>query len=306
LQKKLKNKKIVVLGGAGFIGSHLIDYLIKNTQFDIVSIGRGKLPIFSDRLTEYCLDITLENLITTKINELDIISFINCAGGGNVQESHQQPHKDFYDTTACTADVLEYIRFNNLSSAYIQLSSAAVYGNCFEFPISVDTPLKPISAYGYNNLMAENLVSFYSKVYGVKTAILRIFSVYGNGLKKQILWDACLKMHQGNNSFFGTGQEVRDFINIDDLVGTIFNVIQFASDTSPVFNCGSGKGTKICDFLIYVQKHFDNLPKLKFSGEVKVGDPIGYIADISKSPIEQTISIDDGISSYVNWFKKEL
>jgi UDP-glucose 4-epimerase len=306
LEIKLKNKTIVVLGGAGFIGSNLINYLIENTEFNVVSIGRGNLPLSSDRLTEYYFNITLDNLNTTKINELDVLAFINCAGGGNVQESHQQPHKDFYKTTACTADILEYIRVNNLPSKYIQLSSAAVYGNCFEFPISVDTPLKPMSAYGYNNLMAENLVSFYSKVYGVKAAVLRIFSVYGNGLKKQILWDACLKMQQGNNSFFGTGQEVRDFINIDDLVGTIFNSIQFASDNAPVFNCGSGKGTKISELLGYVQEHFDNLPKLKFSGEVKVGDPIGYIADISKSPIEQTIKINDGIANYVNWFKKEI
>jgi UDP-glucose 4-epimerase len=187
LEIKLKNKTIVVLGGAGFIGSNLIKYLIENTGFDVVSIGRGSLYLSSDRLTEYCLDITLDNLNTTEINELDALAFINCAGGGSVQESHQQPHKDFYKTTACTADILEYIRVNNLSSKYIQLSSAAVYGNCFEFPISVDTPLKPISAYGYNNLMAENLVSFYSKVYGVKAVVLRIFSVYGNVLKKQII-----------------------------------------------------------------------------------------------------------------------
>lgn len=301
----MKNKTIVVLGGAGFIGSNLISYLIENTEFDVVSIGRGNLHLTSDRLTEYCLDISLDNLFTTRINDLDILAFINCAGGGNVQESHQHPHKDFYKTTACTADILEYLRVNKLPSKYIQLSSAAVYGNCFEFPISVNAPLDPMSAYGFNNLMAENLVSFYSKVYGVRTVVLRVFSVYGNGLKKQILWDACLKMDQGRNSFFGTGQEVRDFIHIDDLVSTIFNSIQFASDNAPVFNCGSGKGTKISELLSYVQEHFDILPKVKFSGEVKVGDPLGYIADISKTPIEQTIKIKDGITSYVNWFKKE-
>ena len=78
----MKIKTIVVLGGAGFIGSNLINYLIENTDFDVVSISRGNLHLSSDRLTEYCLDITLDNLFTTKINELDILAFINCAGGG--------------------------------------------------------------------------------------------------------------------------------------------------------------------------------------------------------------------------------
>lgn len=302
----MKNKTIVVLGGAGFIGGHLISYLLNSTQVNVISIGRGAVNIDHKRLKHYTVNISFDSICKLDINTLDVLAFINCAGGGSVQESHQAPLLDFYKTTCSTAEVLEYIRINTPNSKYVQLSTAAVYGNCFTFPIKVDSPLNPISSYGYNNLMAENLVQFYSTIYGVKATILRVFSVYGEGLRKQILWDACTKINKGDTSFFGTGQEVRDFINVHDLVATIFNSIQLASDIVPIYNCGSGEGKTINNLLKLVASHFDNAPEVKFTGEAKIGDPLGYVADISNSPAQVSVSIDNGIDSYVNWFKMGL
>ncbi len=305
LKKILNNKIIVILGGAGFIGSHLIDYLIKQTEYLVISIGRGDLGVFNDRVTHYNESISKGSLERFIPANFSVLAIVNCAGGGNVQASHYDPLGDFYKTTCCTAEVLDYIRCNNQATKFIQLSSAAVYGNCFKLPIDTFAALKPISAYGYNNLLAEKLVDFYADVYGVSASVVRIFSVYGPGLKKQILWDACEKMKKGDSSFFGTGQEIRDFINIHDLVAVLYNAIQLASNAVPVFNCGSGIGISIKELLTKVKSYFPNVKQLHFSGEPKIGDPLGYIADITCSPVRPSVSIDDGVEDYINWYKRE-
>tara|TARA_R110002033_G_scaffold96537_1_gene145415 strand:- start:6306 stop:7214 length:909 start_codon:yes stop_codon:yes gene_type:complete len=301
----LNTKTILILGGAGFIGSHLIDYILKYTQLNVISIGRGDVRQSDNRLVHFNSIISKDILYSKINNEVNILAIINCAGGGNVQSSHDEPLKDFYKTTCCTAEVLEYIRCCKPLAKFIQLSSAAVYGNCFKLPISINSDLKPISAYGYNNFLAENLVNFYASIYGISASIIRVFSVYGPGLKKQILWDACEKMKHGEASFFGTGQEVRDFVSVYDLVSMLYSLIQLSNSSVPIYNCGSGVGITIQELLTKLVPHFSDLDKLHFSGEPKIGDPIGYIADISLSPIKNSISIDDGIDEYVNWFKSE-
>lgn len=296
---------IIILGGAGFIGGHLIDYILKHTDLNVISFGRGELEKSSNRLVHFNSIISKDILYENISNNTSISAVINCAGGGNVQLSHNEPLQDFYKTTCCTAEILDYIRCYKPLAKFIQLSSAAVYGNCFKLPISTDADLKPISAYGYNNYLAENLVNFYASIYGVSASIIRVFSVYGPGLKKQILWDACEKMKKGETSFFGTGQEVRDFVSVYDLVSMLYSSIQLANNSVPIYNCGSGVGITINELLGKLVPYFSNLDKLHFSGEPKIGDPIGYIADISLSPIKNSISIDDGINEYINWFNSE-
>ena len=296
------NNKILILGGAGFIGRHTIRYLLENTQFNVNSIGRGEVEIANSRFSHINTNISNESLNMHIENPEDIIAIVNCAGGGDVQKAHLEPLADFSKTVSSLAEVLEFLRCKAPKAKFVQLSSAAVYGNCFKLPIEISSPLNPKSTYGHHNLIAENLIKLYADIYNIEASILRVFSVYGPDLKKQILWDASNKLSLGESTFFGTGQEIRDFIYIDDLVETIFQATQLANHTVPIYNCGSGNGTTIKELLNEVATYFDGVSEVSFSGKPKTGDPIGYIADISNSPAISKTALEIGIKKYMQWF----
>ena len=299
-------ESILVLGGAGFIGSNLISYLEKNSNHNIISIGRGELKTSSPRTKHFSQTITLESLIRcVNLSETSISAVINCAGSGSVKFSHDNPREDFFKTTNSTLDILEFIRLHCSDASYIQVSSAAVYGQCIELPITTSTPLSPVSSYGFSNLISEMLVRQYANVYGVKSSILRVFSVYGEGLEKQILWDACTKIHNGNATFFGTGNEIRDFIHVRDLVRIISRSISLASQSVPVFNCGTACPTRIRYLVEMVANCMGkSAGDYDFSGEVNTGNPLGYLACESELFDIEYVELHSGIVEYCNWFMK--
>jgi len=218
-------KRVLVLGGAGFIGAHLISQLVvKLPSVRIYSIGRGELHGSSEKVHHYSSSISLQKLEQCFGKDHNAIQFdvvFNCAGSGSVGLAKDNPLSDFQDTLCSLYETLEYLRKNAPNTSFIQLSTAAVYGNAERLPIRVDSRLAPISTYGYTNVMAEKAIELYANVYGVKGRALRLFSVYGPGLRKQLLWDACNKLTIGDYSFFGTGREVRDWIHIEDAVNQI-------------------------------------------------------------------------------------
>src|SRR5205807_5394499 len=106
------------------------------------------------------------------------------AGGSNVGASLQAPFEDFTRTTHTTASLLEWLRINAPRCKLVTVSSAAVYGDTRAEPAEETRPVQPVSPYGYHKLMMEQLCQEYSQVFGLRTAILRLFSVYGEGLRK--------------------------------------------------------------------------------------------------------------------------
>lgn len=302
----MKNKNVLILGGAGFIGSHLSLYLLNN-GYKVISIGRGCSNIINKNYEHFSCDITYNNLMLN-VNVANIFAVINCSGGGSVANAQCEPFLDFEKTVLTTACILDFIRKKYKKAKFIQLSSAAVYGEVEKLPIVVnETKCDPISAYGYNNLSAEKIVEMYSRVYGINCCVLRIFSVYGDGLKKQILWDALNKFSNGNDEaiFFGSGEEVRDFIHINDLILTIENVFKYTTTPVSIFNCASGLGVKIKDVIGMLGVYSNIECKVKFSGEKKPGDPIGYIASIMGAPIICNVSLDEGVRKYIDWFRND-
>ncbi|MFH0233940.1 MULTISPECIES: SDR family oxidoreductase [unclassified Vibrio] len=297
------SKIILVLGGAGFIGQHLIRHIEQTTTHNIISIGRGTIESTSDRVMHHSSDINYNTLLKIKetINS-DLLAIINCAGSGSVRFSHENPKEDFVKTTEATIDSLEFIRQFFWGARFIQISSAAVYGQCHSLPLTIHSLTKPVSSYGFSNLISEHLVKQYSEVYGIKSATLRVFSVYGNGLKKQILWDACQKIVSGNAKFFGTGNEIRDFIHINDLVKIITICISKASVSNPVYNCGTANPVKIRDLVSIISSQLSNNIPVVFTGEDNPGNPKGYLTCGSEKFNIDYTDLEKGIKSYCDWF----
>jgi len=296
---------IIVIGSQGFIGSHLCAHFVKvgykvygadvletppNLKYQYIKVSR--------------LSAQWEELLQlTKFNIC-----INAAGSGNVSYSVQYPVIDFEANTLDVMRLLDALRKYGQGCKYLHISSAAVYGNSRELPVSEGSQLEPISPYGFHKLMSEVLCKEYYKLYNINVAVIRPFSIFGNGLHKQLLWDLCNKVKNNNTvTLFGTGNETRDFIHIVDfvsLVDILFDQSDFKCD---IYNAASGKEISIKKVATIFETSYGNGTNINFNGEVKQGDPANWRADIAKITalgFKPEVDFERGVIDYIKWFNQ--
>jgi UDP-glucose 4-epimerase len=154
--------------------------------------------------------------------------------------------------------------------------------------------------------LSEDLCRSYGRHSGVRSALIRLFSIYGVGLRKQLLWDACNKIANGDFSFAGTGAETRDWLHVEDAAALMIQAANHAAADCPVVNGGAGEATSIASVVGAIAKAFGNHQPPTFSGISRPGDPIHYQADISEalawgwSPKRRW---QDEVPAYVRWFQ---
>jgi UDP-glucose 4-epimerase len=247
-------------------------------------------------------DIALDTLLACERPDL----IVHCAGSGSVSFSIEHPLEDHQRNVATTAAVLEFARTRAPAASVVLLSSAAVYGQSALVPTPETAPLEPVSPYGFNKRAAEDLCRLYATQFGLACAVVRLFSVYGSGLRKQVLWDACRKL-SGNGSprFYGTGREKRDWLHVHDAATLIEVAGKRADKTCPVVNGGTGEATTLRDLLDHVFRLLDGREAPVFTGEARPGDPGQYCADIRVAQSwgwRPTVGWRDGVKEYVDWF----
>jgi UDP-glucose 4-epimerase len=233
-------------------------------------------------------------------------SIFHCAGGSSVSSSFEDSNTDFEKTVGSTGAVLEYARLMSPDCKITYISSAAVYGRSDILPTPVNTFLRPISPYGFHKKLAEDLCFSAAEFHGLNVSIVRLFSVYGAGLRKQLLWDACKKLCAGDFIFHGTGNETRDWIHIDDAVKLVIASNKFADEGFRIVNGAGGESLKNSDILTLIGKQFYSDFQLKFIGDKHIGNPDHYSADISCANHygwKPTESLEMRVVEYVDWFK---
>ncbi len=304
----MANRSIFVTGAHGFIGRHVSRHLALN-GWKVIGIGRG---VWSSSVEQeewgisswINSDLTVE--VLSAVNETPY-AIVNCAGSGSVGLSYENPVKDFECNVLATLNILEYARKYAPFAKIIIFSSAAVYGNVGHYPISENESLVPVSPYGVHKKIAEDISRSYSVNFGLNISVLRLFSVYGAGLKKQLLWDASNKIRLGQFDFYGSGNELRDWIHVNDIARLIEYLLIQDKVGYAIYNGASGLGTTVRDVLNLLFKALNVSKKPVFSGIVKLGDPLGYIADIARVENlgwKPEISLEAGIADYVNWLKE--
>ena len=293
--------KILIIGSLGFIGSSLRLKLSKSQDVH----GADIIKKIQENYTNVEKPEVFINLI--KNNKFDLI--INSSGSANVQFSFNSPHEDYNLNVNNVFLHLNSINQFSNKTKYLLLSSAAVYGNPLVSPVCENNSLTPISPYGYHKLAAENLCKEFNDIYGINTSIVRIFSAYGPGLKKQLFWDLhqkCLKSEK--IELYGTGEETRDFIFIDDLVNAIELVINNSLFENEVVNIASGTSSKIKDI---AKLYFQNLEKpleYSFSNSQLSGSPTNWSANIEKLKsfgFEPENSLSNGVKKTSLWLQKK-
>jgi len=297
--------KILVIGSMGFIGQHLFRYLSEKDNevwgadivYDYINKDRFFLIEASNSDYNSVFQFTEYNLC------------VNCSGAANVPASLKNPLHDYSLNTINVFSILEAIRKYQPACKFINLSSAAVYGNPKHLPVREDSIPGPLSPYGFHKLQAEQICKEFYDLYNIRTCSLRIFSVYGPGLKKQLFWDLYSKAKSGVPfSLFGTGNESRDYIYILDLVKVIELVARHSAFNADVINVANGEETFIKDVVSIFFGLFDHEVGYSFSGETREGDPVNWVADITKLlsyGYQPAFTIEKGLEYYYKWVINE-
>ncbi len=285
---------ITILGSTGFIGSNLVKYF-HSQGYEVFVLNKLDFSDFK------------------KVSDSFEASFviINCIGSANVGFSYSNTDNDFHSNVGVVRIILETIKNNkNKDLKFINLSSASVYGNPKLLPVKESDPIMPISPYGFHKSIAELLLMEYSQCFGLKTLSLRIFSAYGNGQKKLLLWDLHEKIQnsKGRIVLHGTGNESRDFIHIEDIAQQISLAIDNAGFSGEAINVANEIEVKISEVVELYQKFYPKMFDYEFNGEERLGDPKNWCADISwmnNANYRPKFNIAAGIQSYIDWIIKE-
>jgi len=268
-----------VTGAGGFLGSAIAGTL-QQCGYSILGLGRGapigapfrfvrmELPAaeFDDALSDWQPDV-----------------LVHAVGSASVADSMARPFEDFQASVHVYSFVLDSLRRLAPQCRVLFLSSAAVYGNPAALPIRESAPAQPVSAYGVHKQMCEELGTAYSRLFGVQTCSLRIFSAYGEGLRRQVVFDVVQKLQsQDEVDLYGTGDESRDFIYVGDVVRAVECVIGSGDYASGVYNLASGVETRIADLAADILRLVNGRGRVRFNGVRRAGDPVRWQADMGR------------------------
>jgi len=295
--------RILVLGSEGFIGSNAVNFFMRKHytvyKADITIKEEPNYFVINPELADF----------SSLFSERPYDFCLNATGAANVQFSIANPALDFSLNTVNVFHLLSAMRRFNPHCRFLNLSSAAVYGNPSSLPVSEGAQLLPLSPYGWHKLYSEQICNEFHVHFGLATKSARIFSAYGEGLKKQLFWDVYRKIEQARGSevvLFGTGAESRDFIYIHDLLEAIECIALNDSFDGKAINIASGTETSIRqvvnEFVLLLQAG----SAVRFSGQVKAGDPANWKADIrvlTTLGFTPQTSIEQGLKNYIQWVK---
>lgn len=297
-------KRVLVTGGGGFIGSHLVRRLASNGA-TVISLGSNRDYATMIEGVHYVFgDISRDTLETVEF--VPEIVF-HLAGGASVAESAANPPADFLKTVYSTVILLDFLRRYWPSAQLVYVSSAAIYGEAPQKRASHDLACLPISPYGVHKRQVEALLLDHARMYRTRSVILRPFSVYGPGLRKQLLWDAMQKSEQGRFEFFGSGRELRDWVYVEDLIECLMRVSKYANPDVPIFNAGTCHAVSVNEIIRQLFSIAGIMQEPVFVGRHREGDPDRLVADDSAEfilgPLFQT-TLCEGLTAYVKWYRE--
>ncbi len=305
--------KVLVTGGAGFIGSHVVDRLLQEGH-DVVVVDNlvtGKRKNVPKAAQFYKLDIENPKLERVFRNERPSVVF-HLAAQMNVRRSVEDPMFDAQVNVLGTLNVLEQASKHGARKVIFSSSGGAIYGEQLAFPAPETHVTQPLSPYGISKLCGEHYLSYYHRMSGIQVVSLRYANVYGPRQDPEgeagVVAIFIQKMLRGEQAVVnGNGRQTRDFVFVEDVVEA--NLMSMGPEVEGVYNVGTGIETSINDLFRIVV----DLTKVEFKevhGPAKRGEQARSVIDCTKLHRnlgwEPKVDLREGLRRTVDYFRDGL
>lgn len=300
-----------VTGAAGFLGSHVANRLVQSgwTVFGIGHESRFPDGLARSRIAGWLpsdVDTAgLARLLDMSGQPPDIV--FHAAGGASVGRSVSNPDEDRARTVDATEALLHALTAKAPAAHLLLPSSAAVYGEVGPVAVAEDHPRAPVSPYGHHKALCEDLCAAAHRAHGLTVTMVRFFSIYGSGLRKQLLWDLCGQLNRlkGEVTLFGEGDESRDWMHVSDAADLVVRLAGMPAGLR-VLNGGTGTATAVRDVAALITALMGGRGALTFNRQRRPGDPAHLIADtgaLQETGFRHRVRLHDGASEYVTWYR---
>ena len=302
--------KVLVTGGAGFIGSHLVDRLIQegNEVVVIDDLSTGKRKQVNKKAQLYKLDIRSKRVERVFRKERPLV-MVHLAAQMNVRYSTENPGFDADVNILGTLNLLEHAVKQGVRKVSFASSGGAIYGEQEVFPAAESHRTDPLSPYGISKLAGEKYLAYYANSLGLRSAILRFANVYGprqepEGEAGVIAIFAKRMLEGGQPIINGTGKQTRDFVYVDDVVEAL--MVTLEEDIQGTFNVGTGRETTVNECYGIIKELTKSTCKDLF-GAAKKGEQQRSVVDVRKlsERFDWTpqVSLPDGLEMTVDFFR---
>lgn len=304
--------RCLILGGAGFIGSHLADALVNRgfsvTVFDRPNISKINLRHCINSIEFIEGDFNNEKDLMKALRKMDIV--IHLISTTLPAPSNDNPAYDVESNVIGSLKLLNLIVRQNVKKIIFASSGGTVYGIPKQIPISESHPTNPICSYGISKLMIEKYLNLYHHLYGLEYAILRMGNPYGERQRTESVQGAVSVflgkvLRDQPINVWGDGTVARDFFYISDLVAAFLRIIDLNPSTA-LYNIAGGQAYSLIDMLEIMKKTIRKNIKVSFEKNRKLDVPINCL-DISRAKNqldwEPTVSIEEGIHRTWEWLR---
>ncbi|MDZ7373456.1 MAG: SDR family oxidoreductase [candidate division KSB1 bacterium] len=305
--------RILVTGGAGFIGSHVVDaYIEQGHEVHVVdNLSTGRRENLHPRAIFHLLDIR-DPAITDFVAEGGFDVLNHHAAQMDVRRSVEDPVYDAEVNAIGTLRLLEGARRGGVRKVIFASTGGAIYGEQDYFPADEEHPLRPVSPYGVTKLIGEKYLHYYHFVHGLSYVVLRYSNVYGprqspHGEAGVIAIFAERLLRNQQPVINGDGLQTRDFVYVGDVVRA--NLMALEYGPTDVFNIGTGIETDV-NTIFYKLRELTGSPMPEKHGPAKAGEQRRSVLDIAKARRvlgwEPQVSLDEGLRKTVEYFRARL
>lgn len=280
----------VVTGGAGFVGASLTTYLLDmGYRVHVVdNLSLGLRESVDQRARFWNLDVRNHSSLRELFKRVQPEIIFHLAALATTKETSAgwlSPDEMLDVNAKGTRVVCKSIVEADIDPVVVLTSSSAIYGEPRSLPIKESHPTNPISPYGISKLCAEKILYAYHVEYSLKTIITRLFNVYGPLARRYLIFDVYRKLKENSQhlEILGSGNQIRDFIHIDDVVNVLERLSVTKNAIGDIFNVGTGKGMTVKDVVkIIIQTMNLNNVNVHYSMFSWMGDPSKLVADTKK------------------------